>query len=98
MGASYLGFLRRELADLSVAKAVATDFCALYNVSDEHRQARVSTVTKAVYGRAHLLLRYVEWSAAKGHCRLQSLSVRPAPRMAARRAHSFLGRGGLSWR
>lgn len=60
MGASYLGFLRTEPADLSVAKAVATDFCALYNVSDEHRQARVSTVTKAVYGRAHLLLRYVE--------------------------------------
>ncbi|AGL84635.1 hypothetical protein EDF83_3145 [Pseudomonas protegens] len=60
VGASYLGFLRAEPADLCVASAVASDFCALYNTPEEDRQAVVSTVVEAVHGRTHLWLRYVE--------------------------------------
>ncbi|MGC5698567.1 hypothetical protein J4P02_00015 [Pseudomonas sp. NFXW11] len=60
IGASYLGFFRAEPADLSVANAVAADFCALYHVADEHRQAVISTVVEAICNRTHLWLRYVE--------------------------------------
>ncbi|BAO62193.1 hypothetical protein PPC_2846 [Pseudomonas protegens Cab57] len=60
VGASYLGFLRAEPADLCVASAVASDFCALYNTPEEDRQAVVSTVVEAVSGRTHVWLRYVE--------------------------------------
>ncbi|WP_256679407.1 hypothetical protein [Pseudomonas sp. Fl4BN1] len=60
VGASYLGFLRAEPPGLSVANAVATDFCALYNTLEEHRETLVSVVTKAIAARTHLWLRYVE--------------------------------------
>ncbi len=60
IGASYLGFLRAAPADLCVASAVASDFCALYNTPEEDRQAVVSTIVEAVRGRTHLWLRYVE--------------------------------------
>ncbi|MGF6191761.1 DUF4253 domain-containing protein [Serratia sp. 2723] len=60
MGASYLGFMREVPSDTSVANAVAKDFCALYNTSDENLQARVSKVAQAISGRTHLWLRYVE--------------------------------------
>lgn len=60
VGASYLGFLRAEPPEPSVAKAVAADFCALYNTGDEHREALISVVTKAISDRSYLWLRYVE--------------------------------------
>jgi len=60
VGAAYLGFLRSAPADPDTAGAVAADFCALYNVPDEGRQALATTVAQAVLGRAYLWLRYVE--------------------------------------
>lgn len=60
IGASYLGFLRTTPPDLSVAKAVAVDFCALYNISNEQWPSLISTVTQAIAGRTYLWLRYVE--------------------------------------
>lgn len=60
VGAAYLGFLRALPADLTVAEAVAADFCALYNVDEGGRLALVSAVVGAVSGRCHLWLRYVE--------------------------------------
>ncbi|UUQ65839.1 hypothetical protein NLK61_04085 [Pseudomonas fuscovaginae UPB0736] len=60
VGAAYLGFLRAEPADASVADAVARDFCALYNVTEENRQALVSVFSQAISDRRHLWLRYVE--------------------------------------
>ncbi|QXI26830.1 hypothetical protein HU752_023295 [Pseudomonas vanderleydeniana] len=60
VGASYLGFLRAEPADESVAEAVASDFCALYNVDDENRIALASIFAGAISGRRYLWLRYVE--------------------------------------
>ncbi|WP_419735539.1 hypothetical protein [Pseudomonas sp. COR18] len=60
VGAAYLGFLRAEPADAAVAGAVAKDFCALYNVTEEKRQALVPVFAQAICGRRHLWLRYVE--------------------------------------
>lgn len=60
VGASYIGFTRAEPPDTPLAGRVAQDFCALYNTSDQHLQARVRTVTQAIAGRRHLWLRYVE--------------------------------------
>ncbi|MGX1174408.1 DUF4253 domain-containing protein [Pseudomonas sp. R151218B TE3479] len=60
VGASYIGFIRAEPPDLSLANLVAKDFCALYNTSVEELQARIFAVAQAVSGRTHLWLRYVE--------------------------------------
>lgn len=60
VGASYLGFLRAEPADSSVAQALADDLCALYNTPDEQRSLRATTFAKAIEGRRYLWLRYVE--------------------------------------
>ena len=60
VGASYLGFIRAEPPDESRANLVAKDFCALYNTPDENRQVVASIVVKAISGRTHLWLRYVE--------------------------------------
>lgn len=60
VGASYLGFLRAEPADSSVAQALADDLCTLYNSTDEQRLSRLSTFAKAIEGRRYLWLRYVE--------------------------------------
>lgn len=60
VGASYLGFIRAAPPDISLANAVAKDFCALYNTSNENLQARVCAVAQAISGRTHLWLRYVE--------------------------------------
>lgn len=60
VGAAYLGFLRAEPADTAVADAVAEDFCALYNVSEENRQALAPVFAQAISGRRHVWLRYVE--------------------------------------
>lgn len=60
VGASYLGFLRAAPADLCVANAVASDFCALYNTPEENRHAVISAVVQAIRDRTHLWLRYVE--------------------------------------
>lgn len=56
----YIGFIRAEPPDTSLANVVAKDFCALYNTSDENLQGRVSKVAQAISGRTHLWLRYVE--------------------------------------
>lgn len=60
VGAAYLGFLRAAPADPDTARAVAADFCALYNVTDEQREGLAATVAQAVLGRTYLWLRYVE--------------------------------------
>ncbi|WP_256573700.1 MULTISPECIES: hypothetical protein [Pseudomonas] len=60
VGAFYIGFIRAEPPDLSLANLVAKDFCALYNTSVEKLQARILAVAQAVSGRTHLWLRYVE--------------------------------------
>ncbi|WP_242461404.1 MULTISPECIES: DUF4253 domain-containing protein [Pseudomonas] len=60
VGASHIGFIRSEPPDTPLANVVAKDFCALYNTSDEDRQARVCAVAQAISGRTHLWLRYVE--------------------------------------
>lgn len=57
VGAAYLGFLRATAADLQSARAVAADFCALYNSADA---ALIEVVSQAIVGRVHLWLRYVE--------------------------------------
>lgn len=60
VGASYIGFIRAEPPDTSLANVVAKDFCALYNTRDENLQGRVSKVAQAISGRTYLWLRYVE--------------------------------------
>lgn len=60
MGASYLGFWRATPPDAAAIEAMASDFCALYNADDQDRQALTEAVRKAVAGRTHLWLRYVE--------------------------------------
>lgn len=60
VGAAYLGFLRGGPPDRDEAQAVAADFCALYNTSDEDWEGRFAVVAKAIAGRSHLWLRYVE--------------------------------------
>ncbi|WP_228732724.1 DUF4253 domain-containing protein [Pseudomonas sp. P42] len=60
VGASYIGFIRSEPPDTSLANLVAEDFCALYNTSDDDLQARFSAVVQAISGRTYLWLRYVE--------------------------------------
>ena len=60
VGAAYLGFLRDAPASPDTARAVAADFCALYNVTDEQQAGFCATVAQAVLGRAYLWLRYVE--------------------------------------
>ena len=60
VGASYIGFVRAEPPDTSLANVVAKDFCALYNTSDEDLQTRISAVAQAISGQTHLWLRYVE--------------------------------------
>lgn len=60
VGASYIGFIRAEPPDTSLANVVAQDFCALYNTNDEDLQARISAVAQAISGRTYLWLRYVE--------------------------------------
>ena len=60
VGASYIGFVRAEPPDTSLATVVAKDFCALYNTSDEDLQTRISAVAQAISGRTHLWHRYVE--------------------------------------
>lgn len=60
VGASYIGFIRAEPPDISLADRVAKDFCALYNTGDESLPAQVRVATEAISGRRHLWLRYVE--------------------------------------
>lgn len=60
VGASYLGFIRAEPPDTSLADIVAKDFYSLYNTSDEALQARICSVAQAISRRTHLWLRYVE--------------------------------------
>ncbi|NWD64445.1 DUF4253 domain-containing protein [Pseudomonas sp. IPO3774] len=60
VGASYIGFIRAEPPGVCRANAVAKDFYALYNTSDEDLQTRISEVAKAISGRTYLWLRYVE--------------------------------------
>jgi hypothetical protein len=60
VGASYLGFLRETPPGETAAHAIATDFCALYNVSEEGRPAFIHIVTQAIANRPWLWLRYTE--------------------------------------
>lgn len=60
VGASYLGFLRETPPDEPAAQAIATDFCALYNVSDDARGAFMIAVQQAIVNRQWLWLRYTE--------------------------------------
>ncbi|MDO7896052.1 DUF4253 domain-containing protein [Pseudomonas citrulli] len=60
VGASYLGYLRAEPPTAEQARAVAADFCALYNTREEDREKVVARVLAAMGGCTHLWLRYVE--------------------------------------
>ncbi|PRA33691.1 hypothetical protein CQZ99_10280 [Pseudomonas poae] len=60
VGASYLGFIRAEPSDTSLANNVVKDVCSLYNTRDEALQTRISAVAHAISRRTHLWLRYVE--------------------------------------
>jgi hypothetical protein len=60
IGASYLGFLRPTPASTDQVQAIAADLCRLYSVPDRERPATAAAFERAIAGRDHLWIRYID--------------------------------------